>query len=295
MSSAVDVTVIIPAYNSEHTIERAIKSCHGLEGCAVIVVDDGSQDQTATVARDCGVEVITQKNAGASAARSTGLRTASRDFIIFLDADDELISPGVLESLSLLRRHSSACVAAGRVLGVLPNGTERRLDRAYDRVDANELVVRGFGPWPPAASVIRRQSLQSAAGLSIPSLATRYAEDYEMLIRLCLTGDVIMHDHLTTRYRLFAGKSSKAPVQAIRDKEAIRKHYALHLGISARLMTDSELRAAASMRAARSSAANGAWISAGAWVLRSVAASPALILKKVSHRLQAKKPASVKG
>lgn len=294
MSSAVDVTVIIPAYNSEHTIERAINSCHGLQGCAVIVVDDGSQDHTATVARGCGAEVISQKNAGASAARSMGLLTASRDFVIFLDADDELISSGVLESLSLLRRHASASVAAGRVIGVLPNGTERLLDRAYERVDTDELIINGFGPWPPAASVIRRDSLQSAARLSIPSFPTRYAEDYEMLIRLCLTGDVIMHEHPTTRYRLFAGKSSKAPVEAIRDKEMIRKHYSLQLGVPARLMTDAELKAAASMRAARSSAANGAWVWTAVWAMRSIAASPSFIIGKLLHRTRSSGTSSAK-
>lgn len=294
MSSAIDVAVIIPAYNSEHTIERAIQSCHGLQGCTVIVVDDGSQDQTATVARACGAEVISQKNAGASAARSTGLRTASRDFIVFLDADDELIAPGVLESLSVLRRHPSASVAAGRVIGVLPNGTERLLDRSYERVDAVELIIKGFGAWPPAASVIRRNSLQSAARLSIPSLQTRYAEDYEMLIRLSLSGDVIMHEHPTTRYRLFAGKSSKAPVEAIRDKERIRKHYSLQLGVPARLMTDAELKAAASMRAARSAAANGEWAWTVVWAMRTMTVSPSFIIGKLLDRTRSSSVFSAK-
>ena len=73
------VTVVIPAYNAERTLTETLSSVaaqtmHDLE---VIVVDDGSKDGTADVARafpDLDVRVVTQANAGHAAARNTGTR-----------------------------------------------------------------------------------------------------------------------------------------------------------------------------------------------------------------------------
>lgn len=286
MTSASDVTIIIPAFNSQATIGRAIASCLDLESSSLIVVDDGSTDRTGEVARALGAQVIYQENAGAWAARNYGLRNARTDFIVFLDADDELLPAGVLKSLVLLRDDSSASVSAGRVLGVMPSGSQRLLPRTYDHVDSFALVSRGFGPWPPAASVIRRSSLMKAEALSVPALGLRYAEDYEMFIRLSQTGGVLIHEEPSTRYRLFAGKSSKAPLQEMLDKEIIRKHYACELGITVQLMTPTEVRSAAFTRAARSSAANGAWFTAAVWLMKGTAADPVSVCRKLFHRVR---------
>lgn len=284
------VTVVIPAYNSQDTIRRAIDSCRAIEGCRILVVDDGSTDATAAAARDAGAEVIAQSNAGASHARRNGISHSSTDFIALLDADDELIPEGVTESINMLQANPELSVVGGRVIGVDPSGREQLLKRHYRTVSTEDLITTGFGPWPPAAAVMRRSAFDSSVNLSIPPLETRYAEDYELIIRLSMVGQVGMHEEPSTRYRLYAGKSSHAPIAAITDKEAIRTHYGSAIGSSAKLMTPAEIKGAAYTRAARSAWANNQKTSAALWTFRSVAASPMLLPGKLWKRLRRPAP-----
>ena len=87
-------SVVIPLYNKEHYIEATIRSvlsqtCQDFE---VIVVDDGSKDNSLALARKYEsdrVRVIAQENQGVSVARNTGIENARGKFIAFLDADDQ--------------------------------------------------------------------------------------------------------------------------------------------------------------------------------------------------------------
>ena len=88
------VSAVIPAYNAGDTIERALNSVYAQtyeNTIEVIVVDDGSTDETAQIVRDRFPDVILiqQRNAGAAAARNSGVSAASGEWIAFLDADDE--------------------------------------------------------------------------------------------------------------------------------------------------------------------------------------------------------------
>jgi glycosyltransferase involved in cell wall biosynthesis len=85
------VSVVIPAYNAAQFLGDTIQSAKDqtLQDLEIIVVDDGSRDQTAAVAESYpGVRCIRQANQGVSAARNTGVNAASGEFIAFLDADD---------------------------------------------------------------------------------------------------------------------------------------------------------------------------------------------------------------
>jgi glycosyltransferase involved in cell wall biosynthesis len=91
-SAAPAFSVIIPAYNSAATLARAVDSVFAQTWPAheIIVVDDGSTDDTLQVARGFGdrVRVIHQSNAGVSMARNRGAEAATGDWLAFLDADD---------------------------------------------------------------------------------------------------------------------------------------------------------------------------------------------------------------
>ncbi|MHC5190567.1 MAG: glycosyltransferase family 2 protein, partial [Planctomycetota bacterium] len=82
------ISVVIPAYNAEKHIARAIDSVLAQTRPAdeIIVVDDGSTDATAEVVRSYGEKVIfiQQENAGVSVARNAGIEAASGDWIAFL-------------------------------------------------------------------------------------------------------------------------------------------------------------------------------------------------------------------
>lgn len=94
-----DISFIIPAYNAESVIERSVFSIIRNNVSAeveVIVVDDGSTDQTAKVCQkmaeeDARVSVFTIENSGQGLARNFGLSKAVGDYICFADADDEVI------------------------------------------------------------------------------------------------------------------------------------------------------------------------------------------------------------
>src|SRR5271157_662571 len=87
------ISVIIPAKNASDTLPaglNALKSQNGLSFCKdyeVIVVDDGSTDHTAELARSMGAIVISQSNAGPAAARNAGAKKSCGDLLLFTDAD----------------------------------------------------------------------------------------------------------------------------------------------------------------------------------------------------------------
>jgi glycosyltransferase involved in cell wall biosynthesis len=91
MTSAHSVTAVIPTFNRAAFLGRAIESVLGqtLPPSQVVVVDDGSTDDTAAVcSRYLGIEYVRQGNAGASAARNHGARRAQHRWMAFLDSDD---------------------------------------------------------------------------------------------------------------------------------------------------------------------------------------------------------------
>ena len=92
-TSAPLVSVIIPCYNHARYLPKAVESVfsQNFPGTEVVVVDDGSKDDTREVCtRLEGVRYIYQENAGLSAARNRGIRESKGDLLIFLDADDWL-------------------------------------------------------------------------------------------------------------------------------------------------------------------------------------------------------------
>ena len=103
------ISVIIPAYNAAATLAAAVNSAvaSSRDGGEVIIVDDGSTDDTYRVALDLQrqnldlVKVIQQSNRGSSAARNAGMDIASRPYQMFLDADDCLLPDGVRDLLRL--------------------------------------------------------------------------------------------------------------------------------------------------------------------------------------------------
>lgn len=130
--SEVLISVVIPAYNYAHLLPRALDSVLGqmTDDVELIVVDDGSRDNTAEVladyaARHPQLRVIRQANAGAAAARNHGIREARGRYALLLDADDELLP----EALATLRAVVNAQPQVGMVLGaqlsVYPDGRER--------------------------------------------------------------------------------------------------------------------------------------------------------------------------
>jgi glycosyltransferase involved in cell wall biosynthesis len=110
------ISVVIPAYNAAVTIRRTVRSVLAQTHRAfeVIVVNDGSSDETAAIAQSAGdsrVRMITVPNKGPAASRNRGFAISRGEYIAFLDADDLWTSEKLADQLEALRRYPAAGVA----------------------------------------------------------------------------------------------------------------------------------------------------------------------------------------
>lgn len=120
------VSVIVPVFNGEATIERCIKSIseQSLENIEIIIVDDGSTDRTNSIIRsisDERIHIITQENMGQGLARNAGIEAASGEYIAFVDADDT-IEKDMLLVMSERAKETGADVVQCNICDVFPNG-----------------------------------------------------------------------------------------------------------------------------------------------------------------------------
>src|SRR4028119_812278 len=115
------ISVIIPVYNGEKTIQETIESVlnQTFTDFELIVINDGSQDATLEIVeriQDSRLKVLSYPNAGQAASRNRGLSHASGEYISFIDADD-LWTPDKLEAqLRALQDNPQAAVEIGRAV-----------------------------------------------------------------------------------------------------------------------------------------------------------------------------------
>jgi glycosyltransferase involved in cell wall biosynthesis len=155
-------SVVIPAYNCEMFVARAIESvlCAAGPQREIIVVNDGSTDDTAQVlaAYSSRVTLLSQSNQGVSLARNRGIAAARGQYVICLDADNRLLPEG----LQHLASAADSAPGAGLVFG------------AYQSVDANGRTQPSPLP-PPMTTPIEnfRQYLSRAFSIGNGSAAVR--------------------------------------------------------------------------------------------------------------------------
>jgi len=173
------VSVIVPAYNEEKgiaaTIESLLRSRHPVE---IIVVDDGSTDQTARIAARYaryGVRVITQLNAGKPAALNTGIAQARREILVLLDGDT-VFEPDAVGRLV----QAMADPSVGAVSGNAKVGNRKGLLGRWQHIeyvvgfnlDRRLYDLAGCMPTVPGAiGAFRRAALAQAGGVSDDTLA----------------------------------------------------------------------------------------------------------------------------
>ena len=126
-------SIIIPAYNYAHVLERAVKSValQKQDDMEVFVVNDGSTDNTADVIRELEdrfpgtFKSIHQTNRGLAGTRNRGIDESSGRFLMFLDADDELAEGAMDHLRAALQKSPAAEMIIGAHLSVEPDGKER--------------------------------------------------------------------------------------------------------------------------------------------------------------------------
>jgi glycosyltransferase involved in cell wall biosynthesis len=119
------ISFIIPAYNEERLLGPTLSALHAAarqlaQPYEVIVVDDGSTDGTAAIARTYGATVVSVHHRQIARTRNAGARAASGDTLIFVDADTLIDQATVTASLEALRRGAVGGGATLRLDGHLP-------------------------------------------------------------------------------------------------------------------------------------------------------------------------------
>ena len=86
------ISIIVPVYNVENYIKKCLDSIFDqtYKDYEVIVVNDGTKDNSMNIVNNYKVKIVTQKNQGLSAARNHGVEKAKGEYLIFLDSDDYL-------------------------------------------------------------------------------------------------------------------------------------------------------------------------------------------------------------
>jgi len=194
------VSIIIPTWNRSRVLCEAVDSAlaQSFTDSEVVVVDDGSTDDTAAVvAARYGplprVRYLRQPNAGPASARNRGVRESRGALIAFLDSDD-LWEPSKLElQVDQLDRHAEAALSFCDAV-VRDRGRDRGTRFAGKRF-VGDITVRGLVEWNfpmcTPAVVVRRSALE-AVGLFDAGLACQ--EDWDLWIRLITHAPVVYID-----------------------------------------------------------------------------------------------------
>jgi glycosyltransferase involved in cell wall biosynthesis len=118
------ISIIIPSYNREKTIGRALESvlAQTYQDWEVIVMDDGSRDQTEAViagySRDQRIRYFKQANAGPVVARNNAVKYAQGELLAFLDSDDEWLPEKLEKQLAVLSQHNKPVLVIGNYIYV---------------------------------------------------------------------------------------------------------------------------------------------------------------------------------
>jgi glycosyltransferase involved in cell wall biosynthesis len=206
------ISVVVPCHNGEVFLEEALGSIVGQTRAPdeVIVVDDGSTDRSAAIARRAGATVLQQPNGGEGAARNRGIGHARGDLIASLDADDRWL-PHHLETLgALLDDHPGATVAFGAVQQF---GTSHDYRPGYVRPGPPAYVLdAAFRDWLhlTIGSVIRREALLDIGGFDERE---RYSVDFDLWLRLAVDHLFVATDLVTSEWRWHPGQQSATPLR----------------------------------------------------------------------------------
>ena len=156
------VSVIVPAYNAERFLERSLRSAlaQTYRNLEIIVVDDGSSDRTAEIARGSGdprVQCLSQPNRGQGPARNNGIRASTGAYVTLLDADDYYLPEKVGRQVAFLEARPDCGAAFCDALHFFSDAPHRFYGRRADipdgdvfrallrssLVNPNTLMVRG--------------------------------------------------------------------------------------------------------------------------------------------------------
>lgn len=202
------VSVIVPAYNRAATIAATLRTITTQTGWPfeIIVVDDGSQDGTADIAKNAAPDarVVIQHNQRRSAARNNGAALAKGEFLYFFDSDD-LMEPGAIARLAgALAADDTAALAYGPVLRFVDDPAVADLREPFVAATGDLLAEQLETPFLiPIMTMVRRGWFERVGGMTTK---LDYGEDFHFFLKLSACGARFVCAGATpvARYREYA-------------------------------------------------------------------------------------------
>lgn len=232
------VSIIIPAYNSEKYLSKTLvsvgKQTYG--NIEIIIVDDGSKDNTLAIARDfqnnnSSVKVISSKNGGTACARNLGLTSAEGDYICFFDSDDIMLPNKIERQVAFLDVHPE-CELSYSDLYHFIDGTYELFHLAVPRPSGDMLLdVLSHGSFINPNSTMLRRSLFERVGGFDESLIR--SEDLGYFLKLGYEKSVVLfQDEVLTLYRIRTNSVSADDILVYEHAVGLFKKYLLQIDIN---------------------------------------------------------------
>jgi glycosyltransferase involved in cell wall biosynthesis/SAM-dependent methyltransferase len=225
------ISVVITCFNQAAFLAEAIESVlnQTVPATEIILVDDGSTDETARVAAAYPTICYrSQNNQGLSSARNSGIRAASGDFLVFLDADDRLLPTALESGLRCFEAYPDCAFVSGQ---------HRRIDRHGAVISLPERIEIGTEPYLDFlrgnyigmhSTVMYRHWVFDVVGGY--DTALRASEDYEFYLRVARRCRVAQHDDLVAEYRRHSQNMSNDLDLMLASVLSVLRSQAEHIG-----------------------------------------------------------------
>jgi glycosyltransferase involved in cell wall biosynthesis len=223
VGSVASVSVVIPAKNVAAYVGETLASALAQSEVAeVIVVDDGSTDDTVAIVRairDPRLRLMSNDSAGVSAARNLGARHASGQWLLFLDADDRLRAGAVAALLATARAAPGAVLVYGDYNTIDSEGRQigrRDLLKARRKPSGDVLARLASGNFivNGGIALARAEAFHAIGGFDT---SLRYCEDWHCWCRLAAIGEFEFAPKLLLDYRLHTANTMNAAVRTPQD------------------------------------------------------------------------------